>query len=88
LFGTTSRLSPIGRAEDYREREAAKFAVEAAEAALHFERLYRIQGFPEFPEFVAGRLDALGSGWEVAIQGASSGALASAEPPTVHFAAC
>src|SRR5882762_10103374 len=29
------------------KEKPAKFAVEAAEAALHFERLYRIQGFSE-----------------------------------------
>src|SRR6266446_9681735 len=29
------------------KEKPAKFAVEAAEAALHFERLYRIQRFPE-----------------------------------------
>src|SRR6266478_7336709 len=39
LFRTTSRLSPIGRAEDYPKEKPAKFAIEAAEAALHLERL-------------------------------------------------
>src|SRR5882757_11118988 len=29
------------------KEKPAKFTVEAAEAALHFERLYRIQSFPE-----------------------------------------
>jgi hypothetical protein len=34
------------------KEKPAKFAVEAAEAALHFERLYRIQSFPEFALFM------------------------------------
>jgi hypothetical protein len=47
LFRTTSRLSPIGRAGTTAEEKPVEFAVEAAEAALHFERLCRIQSFPE-----------------------------------------
>jgi hypothetical protein len=43
---------PDGSAEFFNERttakeKPAKFAVEAAEAAIHFVRLYRIQSFPE-----------------------------------------
>jgi hypothetical protein len=40
------------------EFATAKFAIEAAEAALHFERPYKAQSFPEcFQQFVAGRRD-------------------------------
>src|SRR6202162_4170223 len=58
LFRTTSRLSPIGRAKDYRERETSGIRRRSGgsgpplRTALQNSKLAGM-----FPEFVAGRLD-------------------------------
>src|SRR5258708_32579502 len=58
LFRTTSRLSPIGRAEDYRERETSEIRRRTGgsgpppRTALQNSKLLGM-----FPEFVVARLD-------------------------------
>src|SRR5260370_17716624 len=58
LFRTTSRLSPIGRAEDYRERETSEIRRRTdgsgppPRTALQNSKLLGM-----FPEFVVARLD-------------------------------
>src|SRR6202048_1337975 len=58
LFRTTSRLSPIGRAEDYRERETSEILRRTGgsgpppRTALKNSKLLGM-----FPEFVVARLD-------------------------------
>src|SRR5260370_14388394 len=58
LFRTTSRRSPIGRAEDYRERETSDIRRRSGRSGPPLRTALRNSKLPGmFPEFVAGRLD-------------------------------
>src|ERR1700722_6556660 len=58
LFRTTSRLSPIGRVEDYRERETSEIRRRSGGSGPPVRTAFQNSKLPGmFPEFVAGRLD-------------------------------
>src|SRR6202790_2546089 len=58
LFRTTSRLSPIGRAEDYRETETSEIRRRSGGSGPPLRTASQNSKLPGmFPEFVAGRLD-------------------------------
>src|SRR5258708_24480315 len=58
LFRTTSRLSPIGRSEDYRERETREIRRRSGGSAPPLRTALQNSKLPGmFPEVVAGRLD-------------------------------
>jgi hypothetical protein len=58
LFRPTLRLSPIGRAEDYRERETSEIRRRSGGSGPPLRMALQISKLPGmFPEFVAGRLD-------------------------------
>src|SRR6266436_200041 len=58
LFRTTSRLSPIGRAEDYRERGTSDIRRRIGGSGLPLRMALQNSKLPGmFPEFAAGRRD-------------------------------
>src|ERR1700687_3027817 len=58
LFRTTSRLSPIGRAEGYRERETSEIRRRSGGSGPPLRTAFQNSTLPGmFQEFVAGRLD-------------------------------
>src|SRR5580700_9731535 len=58
LFRTTSRLSPIGRAEDYRERETSEIRRRSGGSGPPLRTAVPNSKLPGVrPEFVGGRLD-------------------------------
>src|SRR3984893_9904848 len=58
LFRTTSRRSPIGRAEDYRERETSEIRRRSGGSGPPLRTAFQNSKLPGmYPECVAGRLD-------------------------------